>query len=460
MVCVDRYPTFAAAQITLPLVYLYNLFVFIYQAVLRLAARRNVKARAWVKGRQGQWERIQQELAGNSQPVVWVHSASTGEFEQAKPVIEALRRDYPHFRIVATFFSPSGYEAAANYAHIHHRYYLPLDTAQNAARFMALVQPALVIFSKYDFWHHHIRAVRQAGVPLLLISSIFRKGQLFFRWYGGFYRQILQQFSHIFVQDEGSRQLLRGIGIHNCSISGDTRFDRVVSIAAGRATAAGQASVFASFIGSRPCLVAGSTWPEDEALLAATAKAFPDYCFLVVPHEINKTHILELEKRFPEAYRYSERVAALQQIEPSNFIEPPVEKREGMPGTVSPQGNMQANVMIVDAMGLLSALYALADLTYVGGGFTKDGIHNTLEAAVWGKPVIIGPNYQKYREARELIARGAAFSVNTAPQLQQLVQHFAQNKAALEAASETASNYVLQNAGATGSIMTYIKGII
>lgn len=376
-------------------------------------------------------------MAANSSPVIWVHSASTGEFEQAKPVIQALRNSYPGVKILATFFSPSGYEAAAKYAHIHYRYYLPLDTAANAQKFIGLVQPALVIFSKYDFWHHHIKAVADRGIPLLLISAIFRKSQLFFRSYGGFYRAILKRFTHIFVQDAQSVNLLHSIGITQCSIGGDTRFDRVMAVVQERDQLLQKAAAISRFIGERTCLVAGSTWPADETLLHSAATHFNQYCFLIVPHELDAAHLQQLRNRFEGAVFYTEWIQAT--------------------GIASPEGS--GNVMIVDTMGMLAALYSLAHITYIGGGFSKSGIHNTLEAAVWGKPVIFGPNFEKFREAKGLIQAGGAYSIETAPQLQQILQHFANNKAAQEAASMAAKNYVAQNAGATDKIVAFIQGL-
>lgn len=417
----------------------------------------NPKAKAWVEGRKHQMERIEQELAHNTSPLIWVHSASTGEFEQAKPVIESLLAAYPLYKVVATFFSPSGYEAAAKYAHIHYRYYLPEDTAANAQQFVQLVQPKLAIFSKYDFWHHHLSAIRTAGAPLLLISSIFRPSQLFFRWYGGFYRRLLQQFTHIFVQDVYSLRLLRGIGISHASVGGDTRFDRVAAIATARANNPITDWGVYNFIQNRPCFVAGSTWPDDEALIASLAQAYPQYCFVVVPHEIGITHIAGLQQRFPNALLYSD-------LEHTYPIRPLPNPRGPLwTGEITPESELlearakTSNVLIVDAMGKLATLYAMAQVTYVGGGFNKSGIHNTLEAAVWGKPVIIGPNYQKFREARELVQQGGAFSIQTAEQLRHLMATFIHDKAALQAASDIAKNYVAANAGATTRIMEHIQ---
>lgn len=407
------------------MLFFYNTFVFVYQLLAKLASVRSAKARAWVKGRKNIFSRLNQELIKQCAPIIWVHSASTGEFEQAKPVIEALKQLYPQHKVLATFFSPSGFEAAAGYAHIDFRYYLPIDTAANARRFVAAVQPQLVIFSKYDFWHHHIKAIRDNDVPLLLIAAVFRSNQLFFKWYGGFYRNILHRFTHLFVQDDSSLQLLHEHQIHHCSISGDTRFDRVMAISNNN-TAIETVGLFA---GTAPLLVAGSTWPADEALLAPLSGQFK---MIIAPHEITPQHISDIQKSFPSSLLYSE--AEKQKNNISSYA-----------------------TLIIDNVGMLSRLYRYATITYVGGGFTKDGIHNTLEAAVWGKPVIIGPNYKKYREAKELLVAGGAIVVQHTDQLQEIAARFLNDKTALMAASKASKNYVQQNAGATRRIMEYIQ---
>lgn len=414
----------------------------------------NPKARAWVAGRKDLLETLQASMRQNEAPVVWVHNASTGEFEQAKPVIEAITNTFPQYKILATFFSPSGYEAAANYAHIHYRYYLPLDTRANAQRFLGAVKPTLVIFSKYDFWHHFINGVHKAGIPLLLVSARFRESQLFFKPFGGFYRTMLHRFTHLFVQDFLSEKLLHQIGVHHCSVTGDTRFDRVADIVHRPQ----QNNVALDLIEQlmtrkRPCVVAGSTWSGDEALLAVVHQKLEGWCWLVVPHEINKPHIAELKSRFPDAVALSEVQQALTVTNhPSEHATQELETAEAFINTLPGK-----TVFIIDAMGLLSRLYAQATITYVGGGFTRDGVHNTLEAAVWGRPVLIGPNYVKYLEAKEMVAQGAAFSFTNETELAAVLRELAHNKAALAAASEKARIYVAENAGATQKIMDYIQ---
>ncbi len=391
---------------------------------MRLAALGNPKARAGLRGRKD----IFPALAGfnpEGKPVVWVHSASTGEFEQAKPVIEAIRQAYPGHLVLGTFFSPSGYDAAKNYPGLDVRCYLPFDTAANAKKLVAAVRPSLVIFSKYDFWYHHLRAVSKAGVPLLLISAIFRPGQSFFQWFGGFQRIMLRRFRHLFVQDQTSIDLLHSRGIKQCSISGDTRFDRVLAIRQNGTPI----PLVAQFVSNSPVLVAGSSWPSDEHLLQ---QMHFDLKIIIAPHEINDGHIAALQQTFPKNVLHSEAAA-------------------------NPYLLKDAQVLIINNIGMLSRLYQYATITYVGGGFIPSGIHNTLEAAVWGKPVIFGPTHEKFREAQGLIDAGAGYSIANAADLQETMERLLHNKAALEAASVAAEQYVQENGGATERIMRYIQ---
>ncbi|HVG12164.1 MAG TPA: glycosyltransferase N-terminal domain-containing protein, partial [Flavisolibacter sp.] len=363
---------------------IYNLFIFFFRIGIGIAAWRSEKAAAWINGRRGLLAELTVALAGNPN-IIWVHAASAGELEQGKPVIEALKEKYPRYQVLVTFFSPSGFSASKKYRAADHVFYLPLDTRRNAEAFLALVKPKLVIFIKYDFWYHHLKAVHDRGIPLLLISSIFREKQLFFSRFGGFYRNILKLFTWLFVQDEHSMSLLNSIDVQNCSIAGDTRFDRVSGIQEKRE---GVESIL-PFVAGAKVVMAGSTWPEDEELLSDLAKGLPKgYKLIIAPHEITPAHIRQLQSLFPDALLHS----AL------------------APGA-------SRSVLIIDNVGMLSRLYQYAELTYIGGGFNKSGIHNTLEAAVWGKPVIVGPNYLKFKEARELIEAGGAFTISGAEQL-------------------------------------------
>lgn len=357
---------------------------------------------------------------------LWMHCSSAGEFEQGKPLAEALKKNHPQYKLLITFFSPSGYEAATNYPLADGICYLALDTRKAAERFLNLVNPKLAVFVKYEFWYHHLSATASRRIPLLLVSAVFRKEQIFFKSYGRFFKTMLRFFDHIFVQDDVSFQLLKEAGINRCSISGDTRFDRVKEIS----VRAKPVPFVATFLQNKKSVVAGSTWPDDEAVLKDFASAYPQVILIIAPHEVNAQHLHQLKTLFPEAVFYSSLNA----------------KTQG-----------EAQVLIIDCVGLLSRLYQHATITYVGGGFTRDGIHNVLEAAVWSKPVVFGPNYKKYREAKDLIEAGGGFSLGKSDELKALVNDFFRNEQRLQTASKNAGVYVEQNTGATQKIMQFIQ---
>ena len=357
-----------------------------------------------------------------------MHCSSAGEFEQGKPVIEKLKKEYPQHRVLVSFFSPSGYEVAQNYPSADFITYLPLDTRENAEAFLKAVHPELIIFVKYEFWYHHLAAAAFHHIPILLISASFRKNQVFFKGYGGFFRQILFLFRHIFVQDNASQELLQNNGLTHSRISGDTRFDRVKEITVNPP----EIPWISSFIDTKQIIVAGSTWEGDEVMLANYMEINKVVKLILAPHEINKSHLYSLKEKFPNSLFYS---------------------------TISSESDIRndKNVLIIDSVGLLSRLYKYGTITYVGGGFTKDGIHNILEAAVWEKPVIFGPNYKKYREAKELIEAGGGFSIAERQELKKLADKLFSNKQYLQAAGENARNYVLANTGATQKILQEIQ---
>lgn len=405
---------------------LYDIFIRFYRLLVSFVALWNKKGQEWTNGQKNLFTQLEQHIHP-SDSYIWMHCASAGEFEQGKPVLEALKVQYPHFKILVTFFSPSGYQSALKYKGADVISYLPLDTRRNAEKFLRLVNPQLVIFVKYEYWYHHLKEVADRNIPLLLVSSIFRKSQVFFKGYGGFYRIILKLYRWIFVQDEESVQLLKSIGIDHCSIGGDTRFDRVSTIVRNFA----ELELIRRFVGEDRVLVAGSTWPEDEQRIADFRKGYTGQLKLIIaPHEINKGHIDHLFALFPNAVAYS----GLEDSRPDNF-----------------------EVLIIDNVGMLSRLYHYATITYIGGGFNKSGIHNTLEAAVWGKPVLFGPNYQKFKEARDLVTKGAGFSINTSNDLIHRATTLLQNEALLQQSSQSARNYVEENKGATGKITDYIQ---
>lgn len=433
---------------------LYHISIILYGLAIRLASLWNGKARQWVDGRRN-WQQKLRSQPGLNDRIIWVHCSSAGEFEQGKPIIEELKKHYPQHRVLVTFFSPSGYNTAGKYPYADIISYLPLDTPRNAESFMELVKPELVIFIKYEFWYYHLHAAAHRHIPILLASAVFREDHVFFKPTGRFFRQMLFLFRHIFVQDSTSLELLRSHSIHHCSISGDTRFDRVSAIA----SAFQPLPLVESFASGALCLVAGSTWEDDEALLREALVRFP-YCKLVIaPHEIDAGHLREIREVFDGAVFYSEldnrqpttdnRKETNDEEQPTTESRPNIEDRLPVPRHWS-------SVLIIDNIGMLSKLYFYSSISFIGGGFTKDGIHNILEAAVYGKPVVFGPNYRKYREARELIAEGGAFSVSNAEELAACLTGLMEPEA-LQKVGAIAKKYVQKNTGATAGILQFIQ---
>lgn len=384
---------------------------------------RNRKAKDWIAGRKNWYEELKQMLHPDDQ-IIWMHCASAGEFEQGKPLIEELKRIYPSHKMLVSFFSPSGYAAGKKYSHADFITYLPADTGSNAKQFVELVKPQLVIFVKYEYWYHHLSAAAFHHIPLLMVSSIFRKDQVFFKWYGKFYRQLLFLFRQIFVQDENSFTILKENNVLHCTVAGDTRFDRVKKIAGNFS----EIPFVKEWAGKDRVIVAGSTWPDDENILSEYLKNH-SVKLILAPHEINEQRLKQIEKLFSDALRYS---------------------------CISSSGR-SSQVLIIDNMGMLSRLYHYAMIAYVGGGFNKSGIHNTLEAAVHGKPVFFGPNYQKFKEAGELIETGAAFSFSTAEEFKTKTDHLLNNPQRVSKAGTAAKNYVEENTGTTQKILQYIQ---
>jgi 3-deoxy-D-manno-octulosonic-acid transferase len=416
--------SFAAKFNLYYLIFLYNIFVFVYTLLIRIASGWNAKAAQWLQGRKNVWKELEaSNFADDS--IVWIHTSSAGEFEQAKPVIDALKKNYPSCKIIVSFFSPSGYSIGKNYKQADHITYLPVDTKTNAKRFVEIINPNLAIFVKYDFWYHYLNTVHSKKIPLLLISAVFRKEQSFFKWYGGFYRNMLHFFNAIFVQDKLSWEQLKKYSVENCFVSGDTRFDRVATIAENFFEIEG----IEEFVGNSKVLIAGSTWPEDEQLIKDTVDDIQGMKLIIAPHEIHEQHIVQIQKQFPGSVLYSE-----------------------LKNNLASQ-----KVLIINNVGMLSRLYKYATITYVGGGFTRDGIHNILEAAVYGKPVLFGPNYKKYREAQELIEKGGAFCVKNNEELKINIENLLNNPETYHNASTASFDYIRENKGATGKIMSYIQ---
>jgi len=387
----------------------------------------NPKARLWIRGRKDIFKRLATSIAGQ-QPVIWIHVSSLGEFEQGRPVLEHLKAAYPTHRLLLTFFSPSGYEVRKNYTGADWVFYLPLDGPLHARRFLDIVQPSLVVFVKYDFWYHYLHNAKKRVIPVLLVSAIFRPGQPFFKWYGGLHRRMLHSFRHIFVQDHASQQLLQEkAGYTSVSIGGDTRFDRVAEIA-GRFE---PILVVEHFSKNATVLVAGSTWPADEAVIAKALQQISSLKLVIAPHTIDAGHLEQVRTTFPDAVFFS----AIQQ---------------------QPEQAAAARVLVIDNIGMLSRLYRYALITYVGGGFTT-GIHNILEAVVYSKPVLFGPVFQKFKEARDLIEKKSAFSITTGDELQQKIEWLLTHPDSLEESSKVAGEYVAAGTGATQRVLDYIR---
>lgn len=370
--------------------------MFFYFLIVRIAAFfGHTKARALVRGQRATLDKEHIAQMQNLQGCVWIHAASVGEFEQARPLIEQLREEQPHRRIVLTFFSPSGYEMRKDYDKVDAVLYLPFATRRNAKRFLEALQPQMAIFVKYEFWPAYLKALKKRGIPTYSISAIFRPTQRFFHWYGKAALGLLKCFTHIFVQDEQSLQLLTAHGIQDASVAGDTRFDRVSKIscliAQKRDTDPRLRLIHAFTEGCPRVIVAGSTWPQDEELLARYIEQYPDTKLILVPHEIDEKHLHYIFNLFLGRFvRYSR---------------------------TTETAMIHANVMVMDRMGLLSSIYGFGHAAYIGGGFGV-GIHNTIEAAVYGLPVLFGPNYHHFREAQGLIDAGAARSINNYSELE------------------------------------------
>lgn len=408
------------------MLWLYNIAIQLYSLIIRILSPFNAKASFFIKGRRDIFARIEKKIDLTT-PRIWFHFASLGEFEQGRPVLEKLKEEYPDKKIVITFFSPSGYEIRKNYAHAEGIFYLPLDTASNAKRFIAAINPELAIFTKYEYWYHYFKELHQKGIPLFIISGIFRPDQIFFKPYGSFHRKILTYVTHFFVQNEESIQLLASLNIPNVTLSGDTRFDRV----AQNARLARKLNLIEKFCEDAPVFIAGSTWPEDERLIALLSVKNPGWKFIIAPHEIGVTHINDITELFTKAVRYST-FATAKEPEYSEY-----------------------QVLIIDNIGMLSALYAYGQIAYIGGGFGA-GIHNTLEAAAFGIPVIFGPKYAKFQEAKDLINLGAAKSISNQNELETAFLTLAKTPDI----GDIAKNYVTSKTGSTDQIIQHLAGYI
>jgi 3-deoxy-D-manno-octulosonic-acid transferase len=413
------------------MLFFYHLLMFGFAFSIRLASLWSEKARQWIRGRINIFERMESAINTSNGPIVWMHCASLGEFEQGRTVLEAIRKEHPQFRILLTFFSPSGYEVRKNTPLADWVFYLPLDGKRNANRFLDIAQPHLAIFVKYESWFHYLYALRKRGVPSILISAFFRKEQNFFGMMGGLLRKMLDLYGHIFVQDKISADLLHEYAIKTpCSITGDTRFDRVKELTSLDI----HHPHTEKFIANSKVMVAGSTWKEDEELLLALHNEHPKLKFIIAPHEINEEHIAELKSKFKD-------VVLLSAIDKGNEF-------------------CEEKILVIDCFGMLSKLYRFGTLCYVGGGFNKAGIHNILEAAAYGKAVFFGPNHHRTAEAGELIKIGSGFSISSSEDFLRSVQHLITDHETRQALEKKAAAYVNNRTGATSQIMAHVSGIL
>lgn len=409
----------------------YLLFIKLYPLAAKIISPFNEKAKLWVAGRKDIFEKIKASAGNDSGKKIWVHCASLGEFEQGLPVIEALKKNYPAYKLVISFFSPSGYEVLKNFSGADYIFYLPTDSPNNASAFFDLINPSLVIFIKYEFWYYYLAEAYKRKIPALLVSGIFRKSQPFFKWYGAFHKEMLAFFSHLFVQNQASVALLNAAGFTNVTLSGDTRFDRVLEIAEHHKGFL----LVKDFCADKITIVAGSTWSLDDEELDHYANTHPDYRFIIAPHDIQEDRLKECEKLYQHCIRYSKCTEA---------------KKVPNPQYPTP------NVLLIDNIGMLKYLYKYATICFVGGGFGGDGVHNVAEAAVYGKPVLFGPVYEKFAEAIELVEVGAGFPVMDALELEDEFNDLLGDKKYYDDVCASAKNYIKNKAGATTAIILFI----
>lgn len=416
---------------------LYNLGIRLYYNITGLVGCFNAKAAKFHEGRKGLLSSIAEKVNGSS-PVIWFHCSSVGEFEQARPIIEWYRKQGSGYKILVTFFSPSGYELRKNYPEADWVFYLPVDTLSNVKQFLDIVKPVKAIFIKYEFWYNYLHELKKRGVETYLVSAIFRSSQPFFKWYGGFFKSMLECFTVMFVQDEQSAALLAGAGFKdNVFIAGDTRFDRVYEITRNSR----KFPIIEKFTSDSTVLIAGSTWQPDEKIIAQVLKNFSKIKLVIAPHETDKARIDEVEKTFSDykCVRFSWFDEKMHRT-----LDEVYEKIE------------KSDVLIIDCIGILSSLYRYGNMAYIGGGFGV-GIHNILEAATYGIPVMFGPNYKKFKEAVDLVKCGGALHLMDEKGLYSIIGNFAKHPESFESMGEICTSYVKSNLGATEMIVKSIE---
>ncbi|MBM0152297.1 3-deoxy-D-manno-octulosonic acid transferase [Segatella copri] len=418
---------------------MYNIVIYFVLWGIAIASLFNEKVRKMWRGEREAFKILKQKVDPNAK-YIWFHAASLGEFEQGRPLMERIRKDYPQYKILLTFYSPSGYEVRKNYEGADIICYMPVDTRLNAIRFLRLVRPVMAFFIKYEFWSNFLHILKHRNIPTYSVSSIFREDQVFFKWYGRNYAGVLKCFTRFFVQNEESKRLLEGIGITAVDVVGDTRFDRVLQIKEAakqlpicEAFRTGVASSQSADVPHHDfkVFVAGSSWPPDENIFIPFFNEHKDWRLLIAPHVIAEEHlklILSLIKG-KKVVRYTQ---------------------------TTPEEAAEADVLIIDCFGLLSSMYNYGDVAYIGGGFGV-GIHNTLEAAVWNMPVIFGPNNKKFQEAQGLLKSGGGFEINTYEDFSGLMSSLMNDETFLKQAGDKAGTFVAHLAGATDKVLTSVK---
>lgn len=424
---------------------MYNIAMYFVQLGVAIAAIFDHKVRVMWRGERAAFKTLKQKVDPNAK-YVWVHAASLGEFEQGRPIIERIRLEHPEYKILLTFFSPSGYQVRKNYQGADIITYLPIDTVTNARRFLRTIRPVMAFFIKYEFWYNYLHILKHRGVPTYSVSSIFRPDQIFFRWYGRAYSRVLKCFTKFFVQNEESRQLLAKIGITETEIVGDTRFDRVMTIK----SLAKQLPIVEAFTHPHRvgCFIAGSSWPPDEDIFIKYFNEHPEWKLIIAPHVIGEDHLQQIISKLsiPE-----------QTSSPSGEVGRGVGGRRVVRFTQTTREEAaKADTLIIDCFGLLSSIYNYGDVAYIGGGFGV-GIHNTLEAAVWDMPVIFGPNNKKFQEAQGLKACGGGFEIANYEEFEQLMERFASDEAFLKESGSKAGHFVKDQAGATDKVLASVK---
>jgi 3-deoxy-D-manno-octulosonic-acid transferase len=414
--------------------FIYNFILLFASQLLKILALFSPKMKLFVEGRKSVFDTLKNNIQ-EFDKTIWFHAASLGEYEQGLPVIEKVKEQFPQHKIVLTFFSPSGYEVRKNNTVADVTLYLPLDTISNAKQFLKVVHPEMVFFIKYEFWPNYLKELKNQNIKTYLISGIFRENQAFFKWYGGFYRKALKTFTYFFVQNESSKLLLQSIGFSNVSISGDTRFDRVVAILEKDNTL----DFIAAFKNNQPTIVIGSSWPKDEGLLIQYIESAPQNVkFIIAPHNINHNQILNLKTQISKkTILFSEKEEMLKQVQQDKIED--------------------FQVFIIDTIGILTKIYSYADIAYVGGGFGNPGVHNVLEPATFGIPIVMGPNYSHFAEATALVGLGGCVAVKNQSELNDAFNLLLQNEEERLEKGHICSTFVQMNKGATEHILNNIS---